>query len=144
MYHVLGLHEWILWKWLYYAKQSTDSMQSLLKGSCLAWWWWRGVLWVGHQDVSQSCIHLDLEESLAQPLSCCWPDRSLLHYMGSFHRLHKCPRLTFRLAPSLFLILYMNQIKDHLEPLSCYKDCLNLRTAWRVHHWWKVPVAIDW
>ena len=74
----------------------------------------------------------------------CWPDRSLLHYMGSSHRLHKCPRLTFRLAPSLFLILYMNQIKDHLEPLSCYKDCLNLRTAWRVRHWWKVPVAIDW
>ena len=27
--HVLGLEETILWKWLYYPKQSTDSMQSL-------------------------------------------------------------------------------------------------------------------
>jgi hypothetical protein len=26
--HVHGLAEWILWKWLYYQKQSTDSMQS--------------------------------------------------------------------------------------------------------------------
>ena len=29
LYHVLGLEESILWKWLYYSKQSTDSMQSL-------------------------------------------------------------------------------------------------------------------
>ena len=29
IYHVLGLEESILWKWLYYQKQSTDSMQSL-------------------------------------------------------------------------------------------------------------------
>ena len=29
IYHVLGLEESILWKWLYYPKQSTDSMQSL-------------------------------------------------------------------------------------------------------------------
>ena len=27
IYHILGLEEPILWKWLYYAKQSTDSMQ---------------------------------------------------------------------------------------------------------------------
>ena len=27
--HVLGLEESILWNWLYYPKQSTDSMQSL-------------------------------------------------------------------------------------------------------------------
>ena len=26
IYHVLGLEESILWKWLYYPKQSTDSM----------------------------------------------------------------------------------------------------------------------
>ena len=29
MYHVLGLEGSILWKWLYYSKQFTDSMQSL-------------------------------------------------------------------------------------------------------------------
>ena len=29
IYHVLGLEEPILWKWLYYPKQSTDSVQSL-------------------------------------------------------------------------------------------------------------------
>ena len=29
IYHVLGLEESTLWKWLYYSKQSTDSMQSL-------------------------------------------------------------------------------------------------------------------
>ena len=29
IYHVLGLEETILWKWLYKPKQSTDSMQSL-------------------------------------------------------------------------------------------------------------------
>ena len=29
IYHVHGLEESILWKWLYYQKQSTDSMQSL-------------------------------------------------------------------------------------------------------------------
>ena len=29
IYHVPGLEESILWKWLYYPKQSTDSMQSL-------------------------------------------------------------------------------------------------------------------
>ena len=29
IYHVLGWEESILWKWLYYTKQSTDSMQSL-------------------------------------------------------------------------------------------------------------------
>ena len=29
MYHILVLGESILWKWLYYPKQSTDSMQSL-------------------------------------------------------------------------------------------------------------------
>ena len=29
-YHVLKREERILWKWLYYPKQSTDSMQSLL------------------------------------------------------------------------------------------------------------------
>ena len=29
IYHVLGLEESILWKWLYYSKQSTDSIQSL-------------------------------------------------------------------------------------------------------------------
>ena len=29
IYHVLGLEKSILWKWLYYPKQSTDSMQSL-------------------------------------------------------------------------------------------------------------------
>ena len=29
IYHVLGLEESTLWKWLYYPKQSTDSMQSL-------------------------------------------------------------------------------------------------------------------
>ena len=29
IYHTLGLEEWILWKWLYYTKQSTDSVQSL-------------------------------------------------------------------------------------------------------------------
>ena len=28
-YHVLGLEESILWKWLYYPRQSIDSMQSL-------------------------------------------------------------------------------------------------------------------
>ena len=28
-YHVLGLEESILWKWLYYSKQATDSMKSL-------------------------------------------------------------------------------------------------------------------
>ena len=31
IYHVLGLKESILWKWLYYPKQSTDSVQSLSK-----------------------------------------------------------------------------------------------------------------
>ena len=31
IYHILGLEESILWKWLYYRKQSTDSMQSLSK-----------------------------------------------------------------------------------------------------------------
>ena len=30
IYHVLGLEESILWKWLSYPKQSTDSMQSIL------------------------------------------------------------------------------------------------------------------
>ena len=29
IYHVLGLKESILWKWLYYPVQSTDSMQFL-------------------------------------------------------------------------------------------------------------------
>ena len=29
IYHVFGLEESTLWKWLYYPKQSTDSMQSL-------------------------------------------------------------------------------------------------------------------
>ena len=29
IYHVLGLEESILWKWVYYTNQSTDSMQSL-------------------------------------------------------------------------------------------------------------------
>ena len=29
IHHILGLEESILWKWLYYSKQSTDSMQSL-------------------------------------------------------------------------------------------------------------------
>ena len=29
IYHVLGLEESILWKWLYYPKQSIDSMPSL-------------------------------------------------------------------------------------------------------------------
>ena len=29
IYDVLGLEESTLWKWLYYPKQSTDSMQSL-------------------------------------------------------------------------------------------------------------------
>ena len=29
IYHVLGLEESTLWKWLYYPKQSTDQMQSL-------------------------------------------------------------------------------------------------------------------
>ena len=29
IYHVLGLEESTLWKWLYYPKQSTDSVQSL-------------------------------------------------------------------------------------------------------------------
>ena len=29
IYHVLGLEESTLWKWLYYPMQSTDSMQSL-------------------------------------------------------------------------------------------------------------------
>ena len=29
IYHVLGLEESTLWKWLYYPKQSEDSMQSL-------------------------------------------------------------------------------------------------------------------
>ena len=29
IYHVLGLEESISWKWLYYPKQSTDSVQSL-------------------------------------------------------------------------------------------------------------------
>lgn len=64
-----GLDECILWKWLHRSKQSTDSMQPLSKGNCLAWWWWLGVFWVGRQDVSWSCIHLALEEPLAQPLT---------------------------------------------------------------------------
>ena len=29
IYHVFGLEESTLWKWLYYPKQSTDSVQSL-------------------------------------------------------------------------------------------------------------------
>ena len=29
IYHILGLEESTFWKWLYYPKQSTDSMQSL-------------------------------------------------------------------------------------------------------------------
>ena len=29
IYHALGLEGSILWKWLYYPKQSTDSMQLL-------------------------------------------------------------------------------------------------------------------
>ena len=32
--HVLGLEESILWKWLYYPKQSTDSVQSLSNYQC--------------------------------------------------------------------------------------------------------------
>ena len=29
IYHALRLEESVLWKWLYYSKQSTDAMQSL-------------------------------------------------------------------------------------------------------------------
>jgi hypothetical protein len=32
--HVYGLAELILWKWLYYQKWSTDSMQCLSKSQC--------------------------------------------------------------------------------------------------------------
>ena len=31
IYHVLGLEESIWWKWIYYSKQSIDSVQSLSK-----------------------------------------------------------------------------------------------------------------
>lgn len=68
----------------------------------------------------------------ATHMTADWTGHSLTIWV--LPRLHKCPRLTFRMATNLFLILYMNQIKDHLEPLSCYIDYLNLRTAWCVHH----------
>ena len=35
IYHVLGWEESMLWKWLYYPKQSTDSIQSLLNYQCI-------------------------------------------------------------------------------------------------------------
>ena len=35
IYHVLGLKESILWKWIYYPKQHTDSMQFLSN-----YWWY--------------------------------------------------------------------------------------------------------
>ena len=40
IHHVLGLEESILWKWPYYPKQSTDSMQSLSKDQWHFWQNW--------------------------------------------------------------------------------------------------------